>query len=73
MLNAVGPLDGLRCPSEVLSLRWCDIDGGKGRIRVPSPKTEHIKGMASRIIPLFPEPVRYWKLIEMRPRPMRNS
>lgn len=46
---------GLRCPSEVLSLRWEDINWDTGRILVTSPKTEHHHGKASRTIPLFPE------------------
>ena len=46
---------GLRCPSEVLSLRWQDVDWAAGRIVVRSPKTEHHVGKASRTIPLFPE------------------
>ena len=46
---------GLRCPSEVLALTWQDIHWDKDRIRVPSPKTEHIPGKEFRIIPLFPE------------------
>jgi len=45
----------LRCPSEVLSLRWQDVDWETGRIVVTSPKTEHHIGKASRTIPLFPE------------------
>jgi integrase len=35
---------GLRCPSEVLSLAWQDIDWEQGRIRVASPKTAHHPG-----------------------------
>lgn len=46
---------GLRCPSEVLGLRWQDIDWERGRIHVTSPKTEHFEGRGSRDIPLFPE------------------
>lgn len=46
---------GLRCPSEVLALRWGDIDWEAGRIRVRSPKTEHLPGGASRLLPMFPE------------------
>jgi len=45
---------GLRCPSEVLSLRWQDIDWDKRRIVVQSPKTE-CHGKGTRVIPLFPE------------------
>ena len=46
---------GLRCPSEVLLLKWSDIDFKNNFIKVLSPKTEHHKGKESRIIPLFPE------------------
>ncbi len=47
---------GLRCPSEVLSLRWQDINWETGRVVVPSPKTEHHGAeKANRVIPLFPE------------------
>lgn len=43
---------GLRCPSEVLSLRWSDVLWAENRIVVQSPKTE-VHGKASRVIPLF--------------------
>lgn len=46
---------GLRCPSEVLSLRWRDVDWEHERIEVQSPKTEHHPGKGSRTIPLFAE------------------
>ncbi len=46
---------GLRCPSEVLSLKWEGVDWARDRIRVYSPKTEHHAGKASRETPLFPE------------------
>jgi integrase len=46
---------GLRCPSEVLSLQWQDIDWDASRITVRSPKTERLPGKATRTIPLFPE------------------
>jgi len=52
---ALARYGGLRCPSEVLSLRWRDIDWATGRIVVQSPKTEHHAGQATRTIPLFPE------------------
>ncbi len=52
---ALARYGGLRCPSEVLSLRWQDIDRDANRIIVTSPKTEHHAGKASRTIPLFPE------------------
>ncbi len=46
---------GLRCPSEVLRLRWNDIDWERGRFTVHSVKTEHHPGHESRVVPLFPE------------------
>ncbi len=46
---------GLRCPNEVLSLRWENVNWETERIVVQSPKTEHHAGKGSRIIPLFPE------------------
>jgi integrase len=46
---------GLRCPSEVLLLKWADIDMIRGRMIVHSPKTEHHQGKDMRQVPLFPE------------------
>lgn len=46
---------GLRCPSEVLSLKWDDILWDANRMWVPSPKTERHEGMEARLIPLFHE------------------
>ncbi len=36
-------------------LRWGDVDWDRNRIRIRSPKTEHIEGKDSRTIPIFPE------------------
>jgi integrase len=55
LLFALSRYGGLRCPSEHLSLRWTDIDWERSRIRVRSPKTEHLPGRASRLIPIFAE------------------
>ncbi len=44
---------GLRCPSEVLALRWHDLDWDRGTIRVRSIKTEHHAGRGERVIPMF--------------------
>lgn len=55
LMFALARFGGLRCPSEVLSLRWGDIDWDRNRIVITSPKTEHHVGGASRVIPLFPE------------------
>jgi len=55
LIFALCRFGGLRCPSEVLSLKWMDIDWHKKRFTVHSPKTEHHLGQESRIVPLFPE------------------
>jgi integrase len=55
VIVALARYGGLRCPSEVLSLRWQDVLWDTDRIVVTSPKTEHHAGKASRTIPLFPE------------------
>ncbi len=40
---------GLRCPSEVMGLKWTDIDWAAGRLRIDAPKT------GLRFCPMFPE------------------
>ncbi len=55
LIVALARYGGLRCPSEVLSLRWQDVDAARGRLTVTSPKTEHHPGKDTRVIPLFPE------------------
>tara|TARA_R110002073_G_scaffold104622_4_gene236496 strand:- start:151125 stop:152387 length:1263 start_codon:yes stop_codon:yes gene_type:complete len=52
---ALSRFGGLRCPSEVLSVRWGDIDWAGNRFRVRSPKTEQHAGKGERVVPLFPE------------------
>jgi integrase len=51
---ALARFGGLRCPSEVLSLKWEHVNWEKDRLTIPSPKTAD-QGKASRIIPLFAE------------------
>lgn len=46
---------GLRCPSELLALRWGDIDWDRDRLLVHSPKLEHCRNKGKRWVPLFPE------------------
>jgi len=55
LITALSRYGGMRCPSEVLSLRWQDVDWERGRLTVTSPKTEHHPGKGTRVIPLFPE------------------
>ncbi len=44
---------GLRCPSEILDLRWTDIHWADEDMVVRSAKTEHHIGKAQRIVPIF--------------------
>jgi integrase len=49
---ALSRYGGLRCPSEVLSLRLIDLDWERGAMAVQSPKTEN-HGQGQRIVPMF--------------------
>ena len=55
LLFALSRYGGLRCPSEHLLLRWQDVDWGRGRMTVTSPKTEGNPGGESRVVPVFPD------------------
>jgi len=55
LLFALARFGGLRTPSEILLLKWVDVDWDKGRMLVHSPKTEHHDGGESRLVPIFPE------------------
>jgi integrase len=55
LLVALARYGGLRTPSESLALRLEDVDWENDRVTVPSPKTEHLPGRESRVIPIFPE------------------
>src|SRR5262249_26215266 len=46
---------GLRCPSELMPLRWDEVNWERGRFLVHSPKTEHHEGGRERWVPIFPE------------------
>ncbi len=46
---------GLRCPSEVLRLKWEDIDFENKQFTVHASKTEHHADAGIRIVPIFPE------------------
>lgn len=46
---------GLRCPTEVLELRWNDVLWDQNRMNVPNVKTSRSTGQSFRTIPLFPE------------------
>jgi integrase len=53
LLIALCRFAGLRNPSETLSLKWEHINWDHGKMMVPSPKTEHLPGGESRVVPLF--------------------
>lgn len=55
LMVALSRFAGLRCPSEVLLLRWESVDWDGLRMTVDSPKTEHHPGKAYRVVPIFPE------------------
>ena len=52
---ALARIGGLRCPNEVLNLRWEDVNWEHNRFLVRSPKTEHHEGKDGRWVPIFPE------------------
>ena len=52
---ALSRFAGIRVPSELLPLKWADINWADNSIVIHSPKTEHHDGGASRTIPLFTE------------------
>jgi integrase len=52
---ALARYGGMRVPSEIVLLRWADIDWTKGKILVSCQKTKGHEGKEFRITPLFPE------------------
>ena len=55
LIFALARYGGLRVPSELLALRWQDIDWDRARFVVRSPKTEHHHGKGTRSVPIFHE------------------
>jgi integrase len=55
LIFSLARFGGLRTPSEILLLRWQDINWDQHRMLVRSPKTEHHAGGESRFVPIFPE------------------
>jgi len=52
---ALARFGGLRIPSELTRLRWCDIEFETGVMTIHATKTEHHKGKGIRQCPIFPE------------------
>lgn len=59
LIVALARWGGLRVPSEVMALRWSDIDLPGSRMIVRSSKTEHHEHGGVRIVPIFPEVRKY--------------
>jgi len=56
MIFALCRFGALRCPSEVLSLTWADVDWARSRFAVHSAKTEDTGADGgTRHVPIFPE------------------
>jgi integrase len=54
LIIALARWGGLRCPSELVGLKWSEINWERNRFIVHSPKTEG-KGKAQRTVPIFKE------------------
>lgn len=52
---ALARYGGLRCPSDLIHLRWENVDLPAGRMTIHSPKTEHHRTGGVRQCPIFPE------------------
>lgn len=52
---ALARYGGLRVPSELLALKWTDVDLPAGHITVRASKTEHHDSGGVRVCPIFPE------------------
>jgi integrase len=46
---------GLRCPSEIVELRWGDVNWERSKLTVRSSKTAGHEGHAVRVVPIAPE------------------
>ncbi len=55
LIVALARFGGLRCPSEILRVKWTDVDWSRSRFLVHSSKTERYEGKDCRWVPMFPE------------------
>jgi integrase len=53
IIVALARYAGLRCPSEVLSLKWEHVNFETGRMTCPMPKLEHLPGKEYMVLPIF--------------------
>ena len=54
LIIALARYGGLRCPSELVGLKWSEVNWERSRFIVHSPKTEG-QGKAKRTVPIFKE------------------
>ena len=54
LIIALARYGGLRCPSELVGLKWSEVNWKRNRFIVHSPKTEG-QGKAKRTVPIFKE------------------
>ena len=52
---------GLRCPSELLSLKWAHVNWAKMRFTIHASKTAHHESAGIRTCPIFPELYPYFR------------
>jgi integrase len=55
LIFALARFGGLRTPSELLTLKWEDINWEQSLFTVRSSKTEHHEAGGVRVVPIFPE------------------
>ncbi|WP_144059914.1 tyrosine-type recombinase/integrase [Rhodopirellula sallentina] len=55
LILALARYGGLRCPSELIPLRWSDVDLEGRKMTITAPKTEHHASGGIRVCPIFPE------------------
>ena len=55
LIFALARWGGMRCPSEILRLKWQDVDFEHSRFVVHASKTEHHDDGGIRTVPMFPE------------------
>jgi integrase len=55
LIISLARIGGLRCPSELMPLRWFDFDFERKYFVVHSPKTERHSAGKIRDVPIFPE------------------
>ena len=61
LVFALSRFGGMRCPSEHSELRVKEIDFSAKKMKIRSPKTEHLEGRDYRIVPIFDELLPYLK------------